>query len=120
MTFTLSAPDDAPYSQPFRAHISPYRPKSEIYGVVRYEVEGVPVEVAVAPEENLAVLPDLSLAASASGVIFNTAGTDKTITIDATATNNVTGAADTTLSLTATEGWLGRADRAALVVRRGG
>lgn len=104
-TFTVTAPDDAPYSRPYRAHVSPYVPKSEFYGVVRYEVEGVPVEVTVAPEENLAVLPDLSLAASASGIIFNTAGTDKTLTVDVTATNNVADAADATLSLAAPEGW---------------
>lgn len=104
-TFTVTAPDDAPYSQPYKGHVSPYTPKSEVYGVVRYEVDGVAAEVLVAPEENLAVLPDLSLEASTSGMIFNTVQPDKTIAVDVTATNNVAGAADATLSLAAPQGW---------------
>ena len=104
-TFTVTAPEDAPFSQPYKGHVSPYTPKSEVYGVVRYEVEGIPVEVSVAPEENLAVLPDLSLEAAASGMLLNTARTDREMAVDVTATNNAAGAAEATLSLSAPEGW---------------
>ena len=104
-TFTVTAPEDAPYSQPYKMHVSPYTPKSEVYGVVRYDVGEVAAEALVAPEENLAVLPDLSLAATASGMLLNTAQSDRTMDVDVTATNNAAGAAEATLSLSAPQGW---------------
>ena len=104
-TFTVTAPEDALYSQPYKMHVSPYTPKSEVYGVVRYGVGEVAAEALVAPEENLAVLPDLSLAATASGMLLNTAQSDRTMDVDVTATNNAAGAAEATLSLSAPQGW---------------
>lgn len=106
-TYTVSAPEDAPFTNPYRVHASPYSPNSAVYGVVRYRLNGVDMTAEVAPEERVAVLPALSLEAAEPRMIYNTADTANPggFEVAVTATNNLAGGAETALSLNAPEGW---------------
>ena len=104
-TYTLTAPEDAPFTDPYLVHASPYGANSAIYGRVHYRMHGVPVTQEVAPESRIAVLPELSLEAAAPQVILNTANTVAPFEVDVTATSFVNGEAQTSVSLDAPEGW---------------
>ena len=104
-TYTVSAPVDAAFTDPYRVHASPYAPDSIVYGRVSYRMNGVPVTLEIAPEERVAVLPDLSLTASTPEMIFNTAVPSEHFEVAVTATNNRAQSTDTSLSLEAPAGW---------------
>lgn len=104
-TFALTAPEDAPFTDPYLVHASPYGSNSVVYGRVHYRMNGVPVTLEVAPESRLAVLPELSLSAAAPQMILNTARPSEPFEVDVTATSYVAGEAQTALSLAAPEGW---------------
>ena len=104
-TYTVSAPADAAFTDPYRVHASPYAPNSIVYGRVSYRMNGVPVTLEIAPEERVAVLPELSLTASNPEMIFNTAAPSESFEIAVTATNNLAQSTETSLSLGAPPGW---------------
>lgn len=104
-TYTLTAPKDAPFTDPYLVHASPYSPNSVVYGSVHYRMNGVPVTLEVAPESRLAVLPELSLSAAAPQMILNTAKPSAPFEVDVTATSFVTGEAQSSLSLEVPTGW---------------
>ncbi len=104
-TYTLTAPEDAPFTDPYLVHASPYGANSAVYGRVHYRMNGVPVTLQVAPESRVAVLPELSLEAAAPQMILNTANPTAPFEVDVTATNFVNGKAQTSVSLVAPEGW---------------
>ena len=68
-------------------------------------MNGVPVTLEIAPEERVAVLPELSLTASNPEMIFNTAAPSESFEIAVTATNNPAQSTETSLSLGAPAGW---------------
>ena len=104
-TYTVTAPEDASFTSPYRSHASPYAPNSSVYGVVHYRMNGVTVTLEVAPEEHIAVLPELSLEASTSSMIYNTVNPSASFEVAVTATSNLAQGAETSLSLSAPEGW---------------
>lgn len=104
-TYTVTAPADAAFTDPYRVHASPYAPNSPVYGVVSYRMNGVPVTLEVAPEARVAVLPELSLTALAPEMILNTAVPSESFEVAVTATNNLAQATDTSLGLRTPGGW---------------
>ena len=103
--FLVTVADDADFYTPYRRYMHPFRANTGINGVVRYEVAGETVSVAIDPTETIAVLPDLSLRASATNLAHNLLRPERPIVVDVAVTNNVAGATSTTLRLDAPAGW---------------
>ncbi len=105
-TYLVTAPEDAPFYNPYRRNVHPFTANGDVYGVVSYEVDGVPFEVTVDSAEIIGVLPDVSLRVSPENLVLNTLSDDETLTVSVAATSYSTEAADTTIFLDAPDGWI--------------
>lgn len=106
-TFTITAPEDADYYNPYRRNVHPFKANGDVYGVVSYEVDGVPFEVTVDSAEIIGVLPDVSLRVTPENLVMNTmSDEDHEFTISVAATSYSTEAASTTIYVDAPEGWI--------------
>src|SRR5690554_515644 len=103
-TFLVTVPEDAPYYNPYRRNMNPFRAYGDVYGVVSYEVDGQPFEFTVDSREIIGVLPDVSLRVTPENLVLNTLQPED-LELSVAAVNYVDGPTDTTISLTAPEGW---------------
>lgn len=102
--FVVTVPTDAPYYNPYRRNVSPFHADGDVYGVISYEVDGVPFSVTVDSREIIGVLPDVSLRVTPENLVYNLLSPSE-LTMNVAATNYVNGAAETTLVVDAPEGW---------------
>ena len=56
-TFVVTAPEDAPYYNPYRRNVHPFRASGDVYGVVGFERGGQHFETTVDAREVIGVLP---------------------------------------------------------------
>ncbi len=103
-TFVVTVPADAPYYNPYRRNVNPFRASGDVYGVVSYEVDGVPVQVTVDSREIIGVLPDISLRVTPENLVYNFLS-PADLVMNVAATNYVNGPAETVLTVDAPEGW---------------
>lgn len=103
-TFVVTVPADAPYYNPYRRNVNPFRASGDVYGVVSYEVDGVPVSVTVDAREIIGVLPDVSLRVTPENLVYNFLSPSELV-MNVAATNYVNGPAETVLTVDAPEGW---------------
>ncbi len=103
-TFVVTVPADAPYYNPYRRNVNPFRASGDVYGVVSYEVDGVPVQVTVDSREIIGVLPDISLRVTPENLVYNFLS-PADLVMSVAATNYVNGPAETVLTVDAPEGW---------------
>ena len=105
-TFTVTAPEDAPFYNPYRRNVHPFRANGDVYGVVRYEVDGVPFEITVDSAEIIGVLPDVSLRVTPDNLVLNTLSDTEELTVSVAATSYSTEPASTTVFVDAPDGWI--------------
>lgn len=103
-TFVVTVPADAPYYNPYRRNVSPQRANGDVYGVISYEVDGVPFTVTVDSREIIGVLPDVSLRVTPENLVYNLLS-PADLTMSVAAVNYVDGPAETVLTVDAPEGW---------------
>ncbi len=103
-TFIVTVPADAPYYNPYRRNVNPFRASGDVYGVVSYEVDGVPVSVTVDAREIIGVLPDISLRVTPENLVYNFLSPSELV-MNVAATNYVNGPAETVLTVDAPDGW---------------
>jgi LmbE family N-acetylglucosaminyl deacetylase len=104
-TFVVTVPEDAPYYNPYRRNANPFRAYGDVYGVISYEVDGVPFEVTVDSREIIGVLPDISLRVTPENLVFNLLQDQTDLSLSVAATNYVNGPTETTVVVDAPEGW---------------
>ena len=102
--FIVTVPADAPYYNPYRRNVSPFHADGDVYGVISYEVDGVPFQVTVDSREIIGVLPDVSLRVTPENLVYNFLSPSE-LTMSVAATNYVDGPAETVLTVNAPEGW---------------
>lgn len=102
--FKVTVPTNASFYSPYKEHIVPHGFDSPVYGVVRYTVHGVPVEIRVGPQKTVAVVPELSIRVSPSGTIYNLAR-PRPLKVTAALTSFRDDPISTTVSVRAPEGW---------------
>ena len=106
-TYIVTAPEDAPFYNPYRRNVHPFNANGDVYGVVSYEVDGVPFEITVDSEEIIGVLPDVSLRVSPENLVLNTLSEgDEPLTVSVAATSYSVDAASTTIRVHAPDGWI--------------
>lgn len=103
-TFLVTVPEDAPYYNPYRRNMNPFRAYGDVYGVVRYEVDGVPFEFTVDSREIIGVLPDVSLRVTPDKLVLNLLQPAE-LEMSVAAVNYVDGPTETTITIDAPEGW---------------
>lgn len=103
-TFVVTVPADAPYYNPYRRNVSPQRANGDVYGVISYEVDGVPFTVTVDSREIIGVLPDVSLRVTPENLVYNFLSPSE-LEMSVAAVNYVDGPAETVLTVDAPEGW---------------
>lgn len=104
-TFLVTAPADAPYYNPYRRNVHPFKANGDVYGVVSYEVGGVPVTVTVDSADIIGVLPELSLRVSPENLVLNTLAGIEPLTLNVAVTNYADRSGSTTVFVDAPEGW---------------
>ncbi|MEE8272009.1 MAG: NEW3 domain-containing protein [Alphaproteobacteria bacterium] len=102
--FRVTVPVDADEVHAYTFATDPLAPGGPASGRVGYAVDGVAVEVGVATEEPLAVLPAVAASAEPAAAAYNLARGGP-LTIAATATNHGTAGVDARLALTPPVGW---------------
>ncbi len=105
-TWLITAPEDAPFYNPYRRNVHPFLANGDVYGVISYEVDGVPFEVTVDSPEIIGVLPDVSLRVSPENLVLNTLTDTDSLTVSVAATSYSVDAASTTIYVDAPEGWV--------------
>jgi LmbE family N-acetylglucosaminyl deacetylase len=104
-TYTVTVPEDAELFNPYRRNVHPFEANNVLYGVLRYEVDGVAFESTVDPSGMVAVLPDVSLRVTPGALVHNLLRPEQPITLSVAATSYVDGPVTTTLVVDAPEGW---------------
>ena len=105
-TFTVSAPEDAPFYNPYRRNVHPFRANGDVYGVVRYEADGVPFELTVDSAVIIGVLPDVSLRVTPDNLVLNTLSDTEELIVSVAATSYSTEPASTSVFVDAPDGWI--------------
>lgn len=105
-TFNVTAPEDAPFYNPYRRNVHPFRANGDVYGTVSYEVDGVPFELTVDSAEIIGVLPDLSLRVTPDNLVLNTLSDTEELTVSVAATSYSTEPGSTTVFVDAPDGWI--------------
>ena len=103
-TFVVTVPEDAPFYNPYRRNVNPFRASGDVYGVVSYEVAGVPYQVTIDAREIIGVFPDLSLRVTPDDLVYNVLQPDDLV-MNVAAVNYVDGPTESTITVEAPEGW---------------
>ncbi|MFA5594497.1 MAG: PIG-L family deacetylase [Trueperaceae bacterium] len=103
-TFLVTAAEDAPYYNPYRRNANPFRAYGDVYGVVRYTVDGEAFEFTLDSRDIIGVLPDVSLRVTPANLVFNSLRPSD-LEMSVAAVNYVNGPAETTIFVDAPEGW---------------
>lgn len=100
----LSVPSDADDFEPYQFRTMPNGANDRIHGLVRYAVDGVAVATTVEPEEPLAILPAVAVAARPAAIAYNLARGGP-IPVSVTAVRNGGGDTDTGLAPAVPPDW---------------
>ncbi len=103
-TFVVTVPENAPYYNPYRRNVNPFRASGDVYGVVRYTVDGEEFEFTVDSRDIIGVLPDISLRVTPDKLVLNTLQPSN-LEMSVAAVNYVNGPAETTIYVDAPAGW---------------
>ncbi|WP_234400648.1 PIG-L family deacetylase [Virgibacillus senegalensis] len=97
VTFSVTAPEDAGYYQPYEEPI--------IQTNVSYQVNDVTSTISLNPEETIALLPEVGLKAEPDTLAINTAQPREAVDVDVTVTNYTQHPLETEISLQLPEEW---------------